>query len=52
MDARRNKDPEVKIEVHPVPDLSKPVCDICNKRISEGDVALAKDLHMFYGEKS
>jgi hypothetical protein len=44
-----NKDPDVKIEVYPCPDLQKPICDICNKRISKDDVEMAETIKLFYG---
>jgi hypothetical protein len=44
-----NDDPNIKIEIYPCPDLEKPICDMCNKRISKDDIEMAETLELFYG---
>jgi hypothetical protein len=47
-----NRKSDIETESCPMPDLEKPVCDICKKRISEADVEMERKICLFYGDKT
>lgn len=47
-----NKNPDIEIEIYPMPNFEKGFCDKCNKSFSSKNIEMSKNVEKIYGDNN
>ncbi len=51
LDSVYNDNPDIEIEIYPMPDFEKGFCGKCKKSFSSKDIEMNKNIEKIYGDK-